>query len=179
MKYKLRTDHRLIQSANSLALAVLLLVASGCGRGLAAPMISHGVFESYFQSFEAASIRQGRATYGDASIEISFGACPPSALGDAAGTAWYGNFQTPRITIDQAYWNAASEATRTELIWHELGHALLRRMHTLATMSIGYDGEILAVPASLMNPYITPQEDWIFTAFQAKYETELFQNAGH
>lgn len=149
---------------NLLNFLFLILVLSGCGRGLAGPPIDHGQFESYFQMFESESIAHGRDTYGDNSMEIVMGTLPSTVEVGVCEVDAFGR----KITIDQASWLNLDEGSRQNLIFHELGHCILNLNHDNSLMSSG-------LPDSLMNAMILPRG--VFMAFRVHYMDQLFEMA--
>jgi hypothetical protein len=172
-----------------LLLMFLVLYLSGCGKGTIAPQ-AHGQFEPYFQAFEAASVRQGRSPYGDASLPIVFQSIPPGE--DAVAQCLKpgpDNLITGRIVVvDPAQWALLTETQRTETIYHEMSHCLLNRIHTSVTIVVPVPVDLLqlfppgttttSIADSIMNPTVQG-DDWAFETYRNYYETELFQNAGH
>jgi hypothetical protein len=151
-----------------LLLIAVLFAASGCGRGLASPSAPHGTFSPYFQAFEDASEQNGRSTYGDDSVRIVFGA----TTGEVVGNCTVG-FDTARIvTVNTAYWYAASENARLQLVYHELGHCLLNRAHVASYVAFP-EG---VVPTSVMSPHAFAEGSELdaFAAHRGYYEHELF-----
>lgn len=111
---------------------VLILFSMGCSK---LNQFSIDGFETYYSSFVAATNRPSNniiIELGDLSSQNYIGLCllaPPF---------------TPKVTIDQTWWAAASESDRQELIDHELGHCILGRVHLNTTLT---NGE----PTSIMN----------------------------
>jgi hypothetical protein len=163
-----------------LLLIAVLFAASGCGRGMEAPAAPHGEFEPYFQAFEAASIAHGRSTYGDAALPIAFGTISAEDAGECFRPA-ADNYTGHRyVTINPAYWATATEAQRTQTVFHELGHCLLNREHTSALMTLTRNDERVGVPVSIMFPDILGTDDgWEWDTLSAVWIDELFANAGH
>lgn len=57
------------------------------------------------------------------------------------------------VTLDEKYWNRISDWSKKILIYHELGHCVLSRVHDTAMEEIiDMDNFKLEVPASIMNP---------------------------
>ncbi|HUP58614.1 MAG TPA: putative metallopeptidase [Bdellovibrionota bacterium] len=73
--------------------------------------------------------------------------------------------ETPVITINQEAWDQMSEDEREPLMFHELGHCVLRRKHRADQIGPG-------VPASLMNPYTIA--GWTYGQYKKHYIDELF-----
>lgn len=71
------------------------------------------------------------------------------------------------IFIDREYWDSASIARREQLIFHELGHCVLRREHLLTKRS--------GFPISLMYPEIDRIPDFWYAIYRKIYLDELFQ----
>lgn len=71
-------------------------------------------------------------------------------LGETVGECIINSDRSKLIQIDQTYWNTLDENGKTQLIYHELGHCALNRVHTMATL--GDD-----CPASIMYPIVFGQ----------------------
>jgi hypothetical protein len=120
-------------------------------------------FQSYVSDFQQlAADNNTPVTINN--LVIQFGTLSQSAeMGEcdiAEGTP-------PTITIDQDYWNSSDENTRKTLIYHELGHCVLHRLHRTSITSGGY-------PISLMNAYTV--SGVVYEAETAYYNQELFTN---
>ncbi len=155
----------------SLVVGGLLVTLSGCGKGVAGPPVDHGPFEKYFQSFEAASKAEGRDTAGDSAIVISFGSLDPNVCG-LCSVSFFGGRQ---VTIDSTKWNNMDDDdSHQSLVWHELGHCLLNRVHQPAMMQDPNSTDLNSyeVPASIMNP--TYVNGTIFDGDKQYYTDELF-----
>jgi len=75
------------------------------------------------------------------------------------------------IVIDREYWNSVKEASREELMFHELGHGLLQRNeHCDTTMDAG-DGKQQRI--SLMSAYMGDADDYL--ARRNQFLDELFE----
>jgi hypothetical protein len=77
------------------------------------------------------------------------------------------NFHLDTIFISEKAWERLSEGERIYLIFHELGHAHLKRQHK----NEKYKGYTL----SIMNPYLASY-DKLSIELQAAYIAELFTN---
>lgn len=140
----------------TLLLSLVLLVA--CGK-------EHRVtgFETYVSAFESASQEIGsRKTVGGLIIDWDETGAVQVAQCET-GTA----FATPHIRVNQNYWNRSNETTRQIMLFHEMGHCVLDRLHRSDHLASG-------APASMMFPnLISP------TAYQNNrtyYLQELFQH---
>jgi len=149
-----------------LAGSVFLLVA--CGDK---PSIDHGVFEPIFQQFEAASIAQGRGTKNDGSIPINF-ADLTHDLGYGVVGVCYNAMDVDKryISVDKTFWDTHNDTYHTVLLWHELGHCLLGRVHTIVL----FDSSTLSatIPISIMYPDVIAPS--YFIAEKQHYINELF-----
>lgn len=139
---------------------IAILILSGCGKGLTGPSVNHGVFEPFFQEFETASLEHGRDTTGDDALVIEFG-----NSADEAGTC-YSGFDGRHIEINEQIWNDYDDTYRKLLIYHELGHCLLNRVHDQKLRENRY-------PESIMNPNIVSITE-IWDTDSEYYLNELF-----
>jgi len=104
-------------------------------------------FQTYVSNFEQAAADAGTPlTVSD--LVLTFGAT--SSLNETGVCEWAEN-ETPRIIVNQRIWNTLSDDDRQEVIFHELGHCVLRRVHQNGEM-LAYNGTT-TVPASVMYPY--------------------------
>lgn len=89
----------------------------------------------YFQRFE----EEGRAR----GIEVDLRAADITGKiealdeDDVAGQCTYNSHFSNHVTIDQAFWNRASDRMREFVVFHELGHCDLGRDHREAVFSNG------------------------------------------
>lgn len=137
-----------------------VMALSACGQQHQATYDA-GPFQSYVSDFEAKALSQGKQ------IQIND---LVMKFADMTTTTEAGNCdmvegETPVITINQEDWNAMNEGARTALIFHELGHCILRRVHNPAITDAG-------LPASVMNPYTL--DGSIFLTYEDYYVQELF-----
>lgn len=107
-------------------------------------------FQQYVSNFEQVSAEEGSPlTITD--LVVSFGVT--NSLNETGVCEWAEN-ETPRIIVNQRIWNTLSDYDRQEVIFHELGHCVLRRVHQNGEM-LAYNGTT-SVPASVMYPYRIP-----------------------
>ena len=155
-----------LQKVASLALLALSLLVTGCGKSADGsnnqPVVDVGSFAPYVAQFEQNSVIYSASAVQVTNLKIQFG---PMATAEERGVCDITGDQTPVITIDQAYWDSTTEDARKALIFHEMGHCVLRRLH-LATL--GTDG----APTSLMNPYTI--DGSTYDAHQDSYLHELY-----
>lgn len=143
---------------------ILLLVLVGCGKGVNPNTgIRDAAFEVYFQNFETVSIAQGRDTFGDDNITIQFGTLTGTENGQCTVTALAGRI----VHVDKTWWDETPDTNyRESLIFHELGHCLLNRIHRPGLIPG------LGLPLSIMNPSAPTGEDYSYD--KAYYQKELF-----
>jgi hypothetical protein len=131
---------------------------SGCGKE---PKLQLGQFASYVEMFEAEASTHGQSVK-VTDLVVRFGAMEnPYERGicEIAGD------ETPVITINEEAWDQMSEDEREPLMFHELGHCVLKRKHRADQIGPG-------VPASLMNPYTIA--GWTYGQYKKHYIDELF-----
>jgi hypothetical protein len=150
--------------ALNLLLFSLVVAAQACGKGTSAPAktVSVGSFAPYVSRFEDTSIDFGNAVKVD-NLVVQFGQMDTPAEHGVCDIT--GDGSPPTITIDQAYWNQADENTREALIFHELGHCVLRRVHET---TIAANGE----PESMMYPYTMDKQ--VYAKYRQQYLQELY-----
>lgn len=104
-------------------------------------------FQAYVSNFEQVAADEGTPlTITD--LMVAFG--PTSSLNETGVCEWAEN-ETPRIIVNQRIWNTLSDDDRQEVIFHELGHCVLRRVHQNGEMP-AYGG-VTNIPVSVMYPY--------------------------
>lgn len=149
---------------SGLAIGILALVASSCGQASQSspqPVLQLGSFAPYVAKFEADSVAQGHPVQ-VTNLIVQFGAMDFSA---ERGDCTISGDLTPVITLDETYWNSTDEPGREALIFHELGHCVLRRVHM---NSLNQDG----IPLSDMNAYTL--DSVTYQHFRSQYLAELF-----
>lgn len=146
-------------------MGTLSLLATSCGQNTQAsppqPVLQLGSFAPYVAKFEADSIAQGAPVKVD-NLIVQFGVMDFSA---ERGDCTISGDLTPVITLDQEYWNSTDEPGREALIYHELGHCILRRVHR---NTLNGDG----IPISDMNKYTI--DSVTYQQFRAQFVAELF-----
>jgi hypothetical protein len=131
---------------------------SGCGKQ---PVLQLNQFSPYVEAFEESASQHGQSVkvtdlivrFGKMENPYERGIC------EIAGD------ETPIITINQEAWEQMSEDEREPLMYHELGHCVLKRKHRADQIGPG-------VPASLMNPYTIA--GWTYGQYKKHYIDELF-----
>ena len=121
-----------------LVILSLALALAACGRER---RISG--FEDYVSRFESASQQAGHAVTVSALV-IDF---DDTGKVDLAQCETGNLFSTPHIRINQNRWSFLNEDQREELLFHEMGHCVLDRLHRTDRLA---DGS----PASIMFPTI-------------------------
>lgn len=73
-----------------------------------------------------------------------------------------------KVTVDTNFWNSADDYTRESLLFHELGHCLLNRLHK-------NDKTVIGTPVSIMNAILVRGD--VYNYNQSTYDDfvkELF-----
>ncbi|GAA5219448.1 putative metallopeptidase [Membranihabitans marinus] len=82
--------------------------------------------QSYFKAFEEEALQRGLNYDVDSkNIYGEFADLPDNTVGQCS----YSPDQPRKITLDQNYWNRASELEKEYLVFHELGHCYLEKLH--------------------------------------------------
>lgn len=126
-------------------------------------------FTQFISNFESVSGSKGQAL----SIEdliVQFGSTPTM---NETGVCEITDGETPIVTINEKIWLNLNTMDRQEVIFHELGHCVLRRKHQEGTVTVG--GYWGTIPNSIMYPYRIPGS--IYQPNEAYYDTELFDPA--
>jgi len=137
---------------------MLLLALTACGKK---PVLEVGQFQPYVRSFQAQAAAHGQNVQ-VTDLVIKFG---PMENKFERGICEINGDETPTILINEEAWNQMSEDEREPLLYHELGHCVLKRKHRADQMSAG-------VPASLMNPYTIA--GWTYDQYRTYYLNDLF-----
>jgi len=138
-----------------------LLTVVSCGQA----MRNTGLFEVYVEAFEkdAATLNR-RLTIN--SIEIKFG-----ELNDKTLALCSLGVGTPLITVSQRLWNGLDETQRQLVIYHELGHCVLKKAHS--NQELRLPGQRMKL--SIMNQHPLDLTD--YPQFRKDYLNELFNNS--
>lgn len=124
-------------------------------------------FEPYINSFKSEAIVRNKI-FDYSSLSVSYDHTLSGS--NVLGVCTWGGLNPPRITINPTYWQAWAANGRVsemqQLIYHELGHCILNRMHDDRTVNTVDNGTAIAI--SLMNSYhLTP------TVYERNYEYYL------
>lgn len=141
-------------------LLLVFLTTVACGQRKS--QLSIEGFEEYVTLFEERSSEIGSPLkvadlvieFGDLANPRERGAC--EIIGD----------QTPRVIISRTKWEKLDEASRRQLLFHELGHCVLFREHQEGRADTG-------IPLSLMHPYAI--DSYTYSQFEDYYTEELFK----
>ena len=104
-------------------------------------------FLDFVNNFEQVSAQEGTPVQ-VTDLVLSFGSTP--SLNETGVCEWADN-ETPKITINQRIWNTLNDYDKQEVIFHELGHCVLKRIHQNTEM-MAYNGTV-QVAESIMYPY--------------------------
>jgi len=163
-------------------LIALALGLTACNRSLPLPPPQVSIdpaLQKYVDAFVADGATAGR-NLDITNLIVRFS--PPlgsSSLGETVGeckTQYYeGNiYGTPTILIDQDFFNATDEWSRHTLLYHELGHCVLFRVHRFDWISLyGPDLYQHSIASSIMYPYVIASAD--AQMFANYYVSEMFQ----
>ena len=169
--------------------SVILILSSAfltaCGVDIPVQLIIAPQFQEYVSSFEELSRDQGRPVsvnnlimeFDNGSLEGTnhIGICTRSWQKD-----WKGDKHElpPRVTIRESFWYEASEEGRHQLIYHELGHCILKRGHNSTQEVVYTDGSYqVSMPVSIMYPSYFINRiggEAVFNRIFDHYSEELF-----
>jgi hypothetical protein len=127
---------------------------------------TQGEFFSYVATFENhAKIELGNPAFTVVDIPINFGDTENS---EYVGVCFSYSNGDKEIIIDKQWWDRVSITSRESLIFHELGHCAINRVHN--------DEEIVksgkTVRASIMHPGVVSSTD--YNAYKTGYIHELY-----
>jgi hypothetical protein len=147
-------------------MGIILSITSGCGL---APKHTETLnvdpaFSRYVSRFEAESADHGR-TVRISDLVMSFGQVDLDGETGGRGVCAYAEGETPVITVSQEAWLSSTDAEREELVFHELGHCVLRLKHVAGVNEEG-------IPSSIMDPIEIKSS--IYSQNRAYYLKTLF-----
>ncbi len=123
-------------------------------------------FQNFVNNFEQVSATEGQPlTIND--LVIQFGNTP--TLNETGVCEWADN-ETPKITVNERIWNTLNDYDKQEVIFHELGHCILKRIHQ--TSEIMAYSNTIQVAESIMYPYRI--SGTIYRDNMVHYNGELF-----
>ena len=145
----------------TLSLCIFLLA---CGKQpTTEPVLDVTGFEPYVQTFEKYSRDFGHPVT-VTNLRIQFGETQKQERAYCLLSA----DRPPTITINESKWSTLEDSEREELLFHEMGHCVLKRKHRSEVMDGG-------IPESLMNPYAINR--FTYSAHQNYYLDELFAHS--
>jgi hypothetical protein len=130
-------------------------------------------FETQVHAFEMASNQVGHPiTISDLIIQFD----PSLPLSNEDGRCTTFSNATPVIRVSPIYWNAVNDQGREALLFHELGHCILYRVHRNDVQPDGVPNSIMYYSAGV---YYYNQQDYSFYQNnRQEYINELFNGAG-
>lgn len=146
-------------------LFVLFITLFGCGREPTPE--EQAEFLPYFHRFVEQAKVYGRDVDSDP-VPMYFGDLGPTRVG-VCEERW---FQSSRIYIDRRAWAHTPEPGREALIFHELGHCVLKREHKDTVMTVRLESGARQVPESIMNT--SGVHASTYTVLKNYFLTELF-----
>lgn len=85
--------------------------------------------------------------------------------------------ESPLIQISPSWWSHNLDTIQRKLlVYHELGHCVLQRMHNVNVISIMMDGKIIVRPVSIMYPIMGYMDDEYFNTFKGFILEEYFDS---
>lgn len=133
---------------------LLALVIAGCGQ----KQYIQSDFHEYVKSFQDNATKCGKVL-DMSSLVIKF-----DTEGDLISRNVLGVCENNEVKINPEAWKGLDSLSREELIYHELGHCLLKRSHN-SNLDNGY-------PVSIMYPNLF--YSMVYKMFYNNYLTELF-----
>jgi len=163
-------------------LPIILIILTSCGaiEKFAADNIFRGnkqlrintstdpVFDKYVQSFE----NHARSILSDSNFLVGD---IPVNFGDTGSPDYKGVCVTygdgkKEVLVEKAWWDSASILHQESLIFHELGHCRLDRIHDNSMLTNALGTKI--IKATMMNEFIINPGN--YSTYQTEYITELF-----
>ena len=106
------------------------------------PAVIDEIFDSYVASFEREAAHRGQSI-DVASLEVSI-ELDEVEQRNVLGLCFFNEQSPNRIVIDEDMWHELSDMYKEYVIFHELGHCVLDRVHDEKTLSDGTCGSIMA-----------------------------------
>lgn len=126
--------------------------------------------QSYVTSFVTEYQNRVNSNYKLQALDVHFVDVMPSSMAPGVvGLCSTSPTDVPHISVLASYWQNIPEATREELMYHELGHCVLGLDHRTAVDSNN-------VPLSIMYPYVLMSNVYNSSTKQP-YLVELFTNS--
>lgn len=148
-------------------LILLTFLLTGCG-----PKLELGDFKSYVTSFEAESLIRGQSIH-ITNLKIQFGFLPSNLL----GLCNVNNLATPLITINPDLWTNMDDTQKEQVVYHELGHCVLHRVHNNSLGPIDktrlYDSLMDAQPLLLID-YASNRDSYLNELFDKNNYNTLY-----
>lgn len=142
-----------------------LLLLTGCGyeplNSRHNRIVDVGDFEYYVDLFQVQAKILGQEINID-DLKIQWKYLPVKESVITLGTCLYSEDSTPLISIDPGHWVKLSLVSKKILMFHELGHCILKRNH-------------IENPLSIMNPSLLSEK--IFDKNQDRLLAELFDRS--
>jgi len=150
----------------ALTLLVLLSFSLGCGKELDhEPQLEVGEFAPFVARFEQEASDNG-AQLKVSDLRIRFGKM--DSVYERGICEIFPN-ETPTIILKKSAWEVLTEEEQEALLFHEMGHCVLRRNHEHKKTSEG-------IPVSLMYPYALDR--FTYLKNQKNYMSELVSKYG-
>lgn len=139
----------------------------GCARGHEHQLQISG-FEAQFSAFEAAGASVGKPISTDDLI-ITLDPSLASSYG-ATGMCYTRPDTTPNIHIDQGYWQHSTDTQKQILLFHEMGHCLLGRVHNNSlsngmAVSIMYFASDMWTSGTAQQYYLDNRQSYVYELF--------------
>lgn len=145
-------------------ITISLLILTSCGKPHNKMVAIAPEARPYVDSFEVESAKVGMPIVID-DLQVVFVHNYDNT--ETLGSCHQENNATPLINIDQQSWDWGTDAQHEQLVFHELGHCILHRVHDNRFLDIN---EI--TPISIMNAY--EFTDDVYIANHTYYMHELF-----
>lgn len=102
---------------NAISFIILLITTVACGK---APTLQDSTFATYLADFHTTY----HLLLAQTQIEFVQTLPIPNALGQC-------EMGQDRVEIEESYWKTLTETSRKALVFHELGHCIFNRQHTI------------------------------------------------
>lgn len=156
---------------NTKILFILIsLLSVGCAKQVTSFNVDPALMP-YYQKFIDSGKSRG-TDYSTNDLVMQFGETQGQVIGYCRKQESYNwnlftkeTVSTPVVVVKPSWWANASEASKRELVYHELGHCLMNKEHNTSRSSFGQ-------PESIMYPYHIGGN--FFSYWEANYLDQLF-----
>ena len=144
----------------------------GCGQGSSASSQIPSDVAPIVAQFQQDALAQNHPVSTD-QVQYSFQSLPQVNGEQAIGDCQQGGGTPPTVILDTASWATMTDTQKEMVVYHELGHCVLGRVHDSSYFAVPNTN--FSIVNSLMYPSQTDPGN--YEIYRAHYMQELFANA--